>query len=92
MFGGGGINDPPTDGVDTDGVEAKGVGRFSPPENPPGVVGGGADLDAASIAFALKSLSSPANMIPDNVPVRNVAIGIINSKNLLSTGLIPFIG
>ena len=55
-----------------------------------GETGGG--LFAASNAFALNSLSSPANMIPDNVPVKNVAIGIINSKNLLSTGLIPFIG
>ena len=37
---------------------------------------------AASNAFILASLSSfPANIIPDSVPVKNVAIGIINSKN-----------
>jgi hypothetical protein len=54
--------------------------------------GGGGGLFADSSAFALKSLSLPASMIPDKVPVKNVAIGIINSKNLLSTGLIPFMG
>lgn len=48
--------------------------------------------DAASIALPLKSLSVPANIMPDNVPVRNVAIGMINSKNLLSIGAIAFIG
>jgi hypothetical protein len=37
--------------------------------------------DAISIAFIAASLSLPANMIPDSVPVKNVAIGIINSKN-----------
>ena len=47
---------------------------------------------ADSSALARRSLSSPASMIPDSVPVRNVAMGIINSKNLLSTGLMPFIG
>jgi hypothetical protein len=31
--------------------------------------------------LALRSLSPPANIIPLNVPVKNVAIGIINSKN-----------
>ena len=36
-----------------------------------------ADFNAAACA----SLSPPANMIPDNVPVKNVAIGTINSKN-----------
>ncbi|NDC22871.1 MAG: hypothetical protein EB078_08545 [Proteobacteria bacterium] len=41
----------------------------------------GVGLLAASNAFAFKSLSPPANIIPDNVPVKNVAIGIINSKN-----------
>jgi len=54
--------------------------------------GGGADLEAASIAFALKSLSSPANIIPDNVPVKNVAIGTINSKNFWSIGEIALSG
>jgi len=48
--------------------------------------------DAASIALPLKSLSLPANMIPERVPVRKVAIGIINSKNLESIGAIAFIG
>jgi hypothetical protein len=31
-------------------------------------------------------------MIPDRVPVKNVAIGIINSKNFWSIGLIAFNG
>ena len=57
-----------------------------------GGAGGGALFVLASIAALRSSLSSPANMIPDRVPVKNVAIGIINSKNLLSTGDIPFIG
>ena len=49
-----------------------------------GVVGAGLTVGAllaASSALALKSLSPPANMIPLSVPVKNVAIGIINSKN-----------
>ena len=60
-----------------------------------GVDGGGETgvcLFAASNAFACKSLSPPANMIPDNVPVKNVAIGIIISKNFWSIGLIAFNG
>ncbi len=36
---------------------------------------------AASRALAFKSLSLPANMIPLKVPVRNVAMGMISSKN-----------
>ena len=56
------------------------------------VTGGGADFVAASMALPRRSLSSPASMMPDNVPVKNVAIGMINSKNLLSTGLMPFMG
>ena len=66
--------------------------KLAPPilplaENPPlagGVVGLGLTVGAllaASRALALRSLSPPANIIPDNVPVKNVAIGIINSKN-----------
>ena len=55
-----------------------------------GETGGG--LFAASSAFARKSLSLPANIIPDKVPVKNVAIGIINSKNFWSIGLIAFKG
>jgi hypothetical protein len=58
----------------------------------PPLVGGGADFEAASMALARSSLSSPANMMPDSVPVKNVAMGMISSKNLLSTGLIPFMG
>ena len=49
-----------------------------------GVTGAGLTgvvLLANSNAFICASLSPPANMIPDNVPVKNVAIGIINSKN-----------
>jgi len=38
------------------------------------------------------SLPVPASMIPLKVPVKKVAMGIINSKNLLSTGLIAFRG
>ena len=38
------------------------------------------------------SLSPPANIIPDNVPVKNVAIGIINSKNFWSIGEIALSG
>ena len=36
---------------------------------------------AASKALAFKSLSLPASMIPESVPVRNVAMGMISSKN-----------
>jgi hypothetical protein len=43
---------------------------------------------AASNAFICASLLLPANIIPLSVPVKNVAIGIISSKNLLSIGLI----
>ena len=60
-----------------------------------GVVGAGetgVGLLAASNAFPLRSLSLPANIIPDNVPVKNVAIGIINSKNFWSIGEIAFKG
>jgi hypothetical protein len=62
-----------------------------------GVAGGVAGLfvqpevAACSAAFCA-SLSPPANMIPDRVPVKNVAIGIINSKNFWSIGLIAFNG
>ena len=55
-------------------------------ENPPpdGVLGvglGDPPLLAASKALALRSLSLPASIIPLNVPVKNVAIGMISSKN-----------
>ena len=42
---------------------------------------GDAGLLAASNALAFKSLSPPANIIPERVPVKKVATGIINSKN-----------
>ena len=59
------------------------------------VVGAGdtvTGLFAASNAFAFRSLSPPANIIPDNVPVKNVAIGMIISKNFWSIGLMAFKG
>ena len=52
----------------------------------------GVGLLAASSAFPLRSLSLPANIMPDSVPVKNVAIGIINSKNFWSIGEIAFSG
>ena len=52
----------------------------------------GVGLLAASSAFPLRSLSLPANIMPDRVPVKNVAIGIINSKNFWSIGEIAFSG
>ena len=52
----------------------------------------GVGLVAASIALPLRSLSLPANIMPDKVPVKNVAIGIINSKNFWSIGEIAFSG
>ena len=61
---------PPTDGI-------PGLGGIV---GAAGAVGAGLAV-AASIAFFLASGSLPANIMPDNVPVRNVAIGIINSKN-----------
>ena len=47
---------------------------------------------AASRALALRSLSLPASMIPESVPVRNVAMGMINSKNFWSMGLMALSG
>jgi len=38
------------------------------------------------------SLPVPANMIPLKVPVKKVAMGMISSKNLLSTGLMALSG
>lgn len=46
-----------------------------------GVLGAGDPLLAASNALALRSLSPPASIIPDSVPVKKVAIGMISSKN-----------
>ena len=49
-----------------------------------GVVGAGLTVGAllaASNALDLSSLSPPAHIIPLSVTVKNVAIGIINSKN-----------
>ena len=77
------------------GVGANTVGVVNPLCDMFGVVGAGetgVGLFAASKAFAFKSLSPPANIIPDNVPVKNVAIVIIISKNFWSIGLIAFNG
>ena len=71
------------------------VGAVNPLDDTFGVVGAGetgVGLFAASNAFAFRSLSLPANIIPDNVPVKKVAIGIIISKNFWSIGLIAFNG
>jgi len=78
-LGGGGI---------TFGAESAGLGVEGLDGGVPGLL----TPDAASIALPLKSLSLPANMIPERVPVRKVAIGIINSKNLESIGAIAPIG
>jgi hypothetical protein len=51
---------------------------------------GTADNPLADIPAIAASLPVPASIIPDNVPVKNVAIGIISSKNLESIGdIIP---
>ena len=70
---------------------------LNPPfDNPPllGVGLGGRSHPefAAFKAAACASLSPFDNMIPDNVPVKNVAIGIISSKNFWSIGLIALSG
>ena len=60
-----------------------------------GLVGVGGILQplfAASNAARCASLSPFDNIIPDNVPVKNVAIGIINSKNFWSIGLMALSG
>jgi hypothetical protein len=44
------------------------------------------------VSASLSSLDVPANMMPDRVPVKNVAIGTINSKNFWSIGEIAFSG
>ena len=61
---------------------------FADAENPPppsdGVLGAGLGeppLLAAFSASILASLSLPASIIPERVPVKNVAIGMISSKN-----------
>ena len=70
--------------------------KLNPPlDDPPGGVGVGGlshPLFAASNACFCASGLLPASIMPDNVPVRNVAIGIISSKNLESIGLIAFNG
>ena len=63
-----------------EGVGAIGVGGLSQPL-----------LAAVNACFAA-SLSLPANMIPESVPVKNVAIGTINSKNFWSIGEMAFKG
>jgi hypothetical protein len=61
-----------------------------------GVDGGAGEtvlgLVAACNAIFCASLSPPANIIPDKVPVKNVAIGTINSKNFWSIGEIALSG
>lgn len=78
-----------------EGAEGRLKLMLAPPKlalalKPPGVDGaGGVDglglivgaLLAASSALARRSLSLPANMIPLKVPVKNVAMGMISSKN-----------
>jgi hypothetical protein len=73
------------DVVDKLGVKDEPVSLFGAGET-------GVGLVAASIALPLRSLSLPANIMPDKVPVKNVAIGIINSKNFWSIGEIAFSG
>jgi hypothetical protein len=62
------------------GVDGVGAGGLFHPE-----------FAACSAAFCA-SLSLPANIIPDRVPVKNVAIGTINSKNFWSIGEIALSG
>ena len=92
-FIGAGPNDGAAAGVPNGELSALGAADLLNPKfiGAGGAEGGGGLL-AASNALARRSLSSPANMMPDRVPVKNVAMGMINSKNLLSTGLIPFMG
>jgi len=92
MFGGGGgeatLVEAPAEGKEgiADPIEGvggtKGLGANND-EGPIGEEGDGVEgLLAASSAFILASLSSlPASIIPESVPVKNVAIGIISSKN-----------
>jgi len=86
-LGGGGITED-TLGIAGIPVEPTGLGVEGLDGGVPGLL----TPDAASIALPFKSLSPPANMIPERVPVKKVAIGIINSKNLESIGAIAFIG
>ena len=87
-------------GANVDGVVALDVGvpnvALLLGVNVEGAFGGGPEtvggLFAASSAFYLRSLSLPASMMPDRVPVKKVAIGIINSKNFWSIGEIAFNG
>ena len=74
------------------GVEGMLDGKNEPGASLFGAGETGVGLLAASSAFPLRSLSLPANIMPDRVPVKNVAIGIINSKNFWSIGEIAFSG
>lgn len=47
---------------------------------------------ARLIPVMAASLPVPASMMPLSVPVRNVAMGMISSKNLASMGLMAFKG
>jgi len=95
LGGGGGMNELLGVGVEPNGVGApNGAGLFKPPDGSVGVGFGltGVDLVAASIAFIFASLSLPASIMPDRIPVRNVEIGINNSKNFWSIGDIALSG
>ena len=82
LIGGGG--EAPKDGAT--GLLKDAVGDV---EDGEGVTG----LVAASIAFIFASLSPlSANIIPDNIPVKNVEIGTSISKNFWSMGEIAFNG
>ena len=58
--------------------------------------GGGEEIGFGGVGaggeIGFTFLSPFDNMIPERVPVKNVAIGIINSKNLESIGAIAPIG
>ena len=87
----------PVELITTPGVNGAGGGaklidlppNGAEPKLGAGVVGAGDTVVcrvAACNAIFCASLSPPANMMPDNVPVKNVAIGITNSKNFWSIG------
>ena len=81
----------PPDAAPNPDEDAPGVAKLfgdelNPPfDDPPfggvGLGGLSQPLFAASSAFCCASGLLPANIIPDSVPVKNVAIGTISSKN-----------
>ena len=97
MLGGGGGGGMPMGATGDTG----GLGGNAIEPNPPVLGAPGMGLTgracgtapaAASRALAFKSLSLPASMIPESVPVRNVAMGMISSKNFWSMGLMALSG